>query len=59
MFIPDTSNIWQMNPQHPSLPCVVRNKRGVFQAPGAEAHGVVDDLDRGEVRFLPPEPYGR
>lgn len=48
-----------MNPQHPSLPCVVRNKRGVFQAPGAEAHGVVDDLDRGEVRFLPPEPYGR
>lgn len=39
------------------LPCVVRNKRGVFQAPRAEAHGVVDNLDRGEVRFLPSEPY--
>lgn len=39
------------------LPCVVRNKRGIFQAPRAEAHGVVDNLDSGEVRFLPSEPY--
>lgn len=42
----------------PSLPGVVCHKRGVFQAPGAEAHGVVDNFDCCEVRLLPAEPDG-
>lgn len=41
-----------------SLPGVVGHKRGVFQAPGAEAHSVVDNFDCCEVGFLPAEPDG-
>lgn len=40
-------------------PGVIGDQGGVPEPPGAEAHSVVDNLDRGEVWLFPPKPNGR